>query len=84
MEDGVQEKSAPAPAVSDAGSLTLPKQREEEQPTGNAADVKSVPAHLRTHSAIDQTPTYEPQSTDRPPSSMVIVDMAAFNPVCWA
>ena len=80
-EDGGQEKGAPAPAAPDPGPSTLPKRREEEKPTGNAADVKSVPAHLRTHSAVDQTPTYEPQSVSRPPAGMVIVDTATFKPV---
>lgn len=80
-EDGGQEKGAPAPAAPDPGPSTLPKRPEEEQPTGSAADVKSVPAHLRTHSAADQTPTYKPQSVDRPPAGMVMVDTATFKPV---
>jgi G patch domain-containing protein 1 len=80
-EDGGQEKCAPAPASPDPGPSTLPKRREEEQRTGNAADVKSVPAHFRTHNTADQTPTYEPHSVNRPPASMAIVDTATFKPV---
>ena len=53
---------------------------EEEKSTGSAADVKSVPAHLRTHSPADQTPTYEPQSLDRAPAGVVVVDTATFKP----
>ena len=80
-EDGDQEMGAPAPAAPDPGPSTLPKRPKEERPTGNAADVKSVPAHLRTHNAADQTtPTYEPQSVDRPPAGMAIVDTATFKP----
>ena len=73
--DGGQEKGAPAPAAPpDPGPSTLPKRPEE-----NAADVKYVPAHLRTQSAADQTPTYEPHRP--PPASMEIVDTATFKPV---
>jgi G patch domain-containing protein 1 len=79
-EDGSQEKGAPAPAAPDPGPSTLPKRPEEERPTGNALDVKSVPAHVRTHSAADKTPTYEPQSVDRPPAGTVTVDTATFKP----
>jgi G patch domain-containing protein 1 len=82
-EDGGQEKDVPAPAAPDPGPSTLPKRPEEERPTGNAADdAKTVPAHLRTHSAADQTqtPTYEPQSADRPSAGMAIVDTATFKP----
>jgi G patch domain-containing protein 1 len=79
-EVGGQEKGAAAAAAPDPGPSNLPKRPEEEQPTGNAAGDKSVPAHLRTHSAADQTPTYEPQSADRPPASMAIVDTATFKP----
>lgn len=72
-------------ADEDGGPDPVPKRLKEEEPTGNAADVKSVPAHLRTHSAADQTftptPTYKPQSVDRPPGGMVIVDTATFKPV---
>ena len=68
-EEGGQEKGADAP---DAGPSTLPK-RLEEQPT----DVKTVPAHLR---AVDH-PTYEPQSTDRPPAGTETVDITTFKPV---
>jgi G patch domain-containing protein 1 len=81
-EDGGQEKGAPAPAAPDPGPSTLPMRPEEGQPTGNATDVKPVPAHLRTHSAADQTPpTYEPRSVERPPAGMVMVDTATFKPV---
>jgi G patch domain-containing protein 1 len=74
-EGGGQEKGAPAPTVPDPGPSTLTKRPEEEQP----ADVKSVPAHLRTtHSTADQTPTYEPRSVDRPPAG---IDTATFKPV---
>jgi G patch domain-containing protein 1 len=73
-EDGGQEKGAP-----DAGPSTLPK-RPEKQPTENA-NVKSVPVHLRAHGAIDQAPTYDPRSTDRPPAGTETVDIATFKPV---
>ena len=79
-EDGNQEKGGSAPAAPDPGPSTLSKRPEENQPTGNAVDVKSVPAHLRTHSAADKTPTYEPRSVDRPPTGMVTVDTATFKP----
>jgi G patch domain-containing protein 1 len=72
-EEDVQEKGAPDP-----GPSTSPKRPEE--PTGNAAGVKPVPAHLRAHNAVDKTPTYEPRSVDRPPTGMVIVDTATFKP----
>jgi len=78
-EDGGQEKGARAPVAPDPGPSTLPKRPEEKQPT--AGDVKSVPAHLRTPSTVDQTPTYEPRSVDRPPTGMVNVDTATFKPV---
>ena len=79
--DGDQEKGAQAPTAPDPGPSTSSKRPEEEKPTGNAADVKFVPAHLRTHSSADQTPTYEPRSVVRPPSGMVTVDTATFRPV---
>jgi G patch domain-containing protein 1 len=79
-EDGIQGKGAPAPAP-DAGPSTLPKPPEEKRRTENAVDVKSVPAHLRTHSVTDETPAYEPRSVDRPPAGMEIVDTTTFKPV---
>ena len=72
-EDGGQEKGAGAP---DAGPSTLAK-RPEEQPMENP-DVKSVPTHLR---AVDPPPSYEPKSTDRPPTGTETVDTATFKPV---
>ena len=75
-----QEKGAPAPAAPDPGPSTLSKRPEEKQ-TGNAADVKSVPAHLLTRSSTDQTTAYEPRSVSRPPASLEIVDTATFKPV---
>ena len=72
-EVGGQEKGTGAP---DAGPSTLPK-RPEEQPMENA-DVKTVPPHLRT---VDHPPSYEPKSTDRPPTGTETVDTATFKPV---
>jgi len=76
-EDGGQEKGAPPPAAPDVGSSTVPKRPEEE----NAADVKTIPTHLRTHNASDRAPIYEPRSVDRPPAGMKVVDTSTFKPV---
>ena len=79
-DDDGQEKDAPAPAAPDPGPSTMPKRPEKEHLTGSAADVKSVPTHLQVQSVSDKTSTYEPQSVDRTPAAMAIVDTATFKP----
>ncbi|KAI9451844.1 hypothetical protein F5148DRAFT_1277664 [Russula earlei] len=67
-------------ALEAAGPSTSPK-RPEEGPTANA-DAEAIPAHLRSHDAAGDVPTYEPRSGERPsPGAQGAIDLATFKPV---
>ncbi|KAI9507034.1 hypothetical protein F5148DRAFT_1299856 [Russula earlei] len=67
-------------ALEAAGPSTSPK-RPEEGPTANA-DAEAIPAHLRSHDAARDVPTYEPRSGERPsPGAQGAIDLATFKPV---
>ncbi|KAI9512271.1 hypothetical protein F5148DRAFT_1008581 [Russula earlei] len=79
-EDAEDDGGRGEDALEAAGPSTSPK-RPEEGPTTNA-DAGAIPAHLRSHDAAGDVPTYEPRSGERPsPGAQGAIDLATFKPV---